>query len=279
MKLYMMIGLPGSGKTAYAETLPGFIHSWEKFKAKHSDFDDSQIRDLMDTSTEAALKAKANVVYDATNLSRKRRQHVLNIAKKLGAKTIAVLMLMPIENCIENNSSRANPVPEEEILRLARTFNVPTIPEFDDIKVVQYVIGDDDVELDFSQDNGYHAFSLMRHMQLTEYYLESDDEVLKEAAKYHDTGKAFTKSFTNAKGEPSEEAHYYGHENYGTLWYLTTRQVGEFEMEVAKYINYHMRPFVWEHSEKAKQKDIDFLGENVVKNLEILHAADLKASK
>ena len=279
MRLYMMIGLPGSGKSTFAKTLPGFIHSSDGLREKHPDLTENEIWDLMFKNTQAALKAKADVVYDATNLSRKRRQNVLNMAKKLGTKTIAVLMLTPIEDCIKNNLLRDNPVPEEEILRMAKTFNVPTIPEFDDIKVVQYTIGDDDVELDFSQDNGYHAFSLLRHMQLTEYYLESNNEVLKEAAKYHDTGKAFTKSFINAKGEPSKEAHYYGHENYGTLWYLTTRPVGEFEMEVAKYINYHMRPFVWEHSEKAKQKDIELLGEDVVKNLELLHAADLKASK
>ena len=35
MTLYMMIGLPGSGKTAYTNYLPGFVHSFEITKEKH----------------------------------------------------------------------------------------------------------------------------------------------------------------------------------------------------------------------------------------------------
>ena len=231
----------------------------------------------MEKNTRLALQAKADVVCDASNITRKRRRQMLATAKKLGAKTIAVLMLTPIDRCKER--AIKNGVSPEVIEKSARAFNMPAIPEFDDIRIVQFEIGDDDIELDFSQDNGFHAFTLLKHMQLTKEYLQSEDPVLITAAANHDVGKVFTKAFVNSKGEKTEEAHYYGHENYGAIWYLTTRKANEFDLNVAQYINYHMRPFVWDKSEKAKEKDIEDWGENFVKNLEILHTADLQASK
>lgn len=277
MRLYMMIGLPFSGKSTYAKTLPGFLHSTEKLRIKHPDLSETQIWELMEKNTRLALQAKADVVCDASNITRKRRRQMLATAKKLGAKTIAVLMLTPIDRCKER--AIKNGVSPEVIEKCARAFNMPAIPEFDDIRIVQFEIGDDDIELDFSQDNGYHAFTLLKHMQLTKEYLQSEDPVLITAAANHDVGKVFTKAFVDSKGEKTEEAHYYGHENYGAIWYLTTRKANEFDLNVAQYINYHMRPFVWDKSEKAKEKDIEDWGENFVKNLEILHAADLQASK
>lgn len=276
MRLYMIIGLPDSGKSRFADSLPGFLHSEEIFRKKHPEMTDNEIYDMMYTATEAALKAKSDVIYDAMNLSRQNRQKILKLAKTMGAETIAVLMLTPIDLCKERFSQRGNLLTEEDIDKLAASFNIPTDKEFDNIKVVQTEIGDDDIELDFSKDDGFFAFSLMRHLRLTEEYLESEDEILKKAARYHDIGKSFVPEHINEK---TGDIRYYGHENYSALWYLTTRKVDASEMEVATLINYHMRPFLWEKSEKAKNKDIIFLGEDTIKKLEILHKANLEALK
>lgn len=275
MRLYMMIGLPGSGKSRFADSLPGFLHSEERFRKKHPEMTDNEICDMMYSTTEAALKAKSDVIYDAMNLSLSARQKVLNMAKKLEAETIAVLMLAPIETCKEKCFD-SNFITEKDIDRFAASFNMPVNNEFDNIKVVQTDIGDDDLEFDFSQDNGFFAFSLIRHLELTENFIASDDKTLKEAAKFHDIGKLFTPKYNT---ESSNKIQYYGHENYGALWYLTTRKVDVFEMETAQLINYHMRPFLWEKSKNIKKKDIDLFGEDFIKKLEILHEANLKASK
>ena len=273
MTLYMMIGLPGSGKTAYTNYLPGFVHSFEITKEKHPDFTDKEIYDMMYQTTEAALKAKADVVYDAENLTRKKRQKVLKMAKGLGAKTVAVLLLTPFGIC-KRRCQRPNP--EKVVDDAAKLFNLPSIPEFDDIKVVQYIIEDDEISFDFASDNGYNVVMLMNHLQRTEELLESKDEALIEAAKFHDIGKAFT-SVYSSEPEMTSDLRFFGHENYGAYWYLTTRKVGQLEMEVAKLINYHMCPYIWDISNVARKTDTELMGEEFVEKLMILHEANKKA--
>lgn len=107
------------------------------------------------------------------------------------------------------------------------------------------------------------------------------------AAAYHDCGKFFTKKFENSKGVPTESAHYYGHENYGTYLFLLDAyqgnerwKYGGFEktLYIAQLINWHMRPFeAWGVLEEPKDADRKLLGEQMISDIINLHAADAQA--
>ena len=111
-------------------------------------------------------------------------------------------------------------------------------------------------------------------------------ERLVKLCALHDIGKLYTKEFRNYKGEPTEVAHYYGHENLGAYLYLTMELCGrcrtEKEIKEALYeaalINCHMRPLTaWRDSLTAKERDKTLFGEEFVCNIEKINAADRAA--
>ena len=109
---------------------------------------------------------------------------------------------------------------------------------------------------------------------------------MQKLLRYHDTGKLYTKEFRNYRGEPTETAHFYGHENYSAYLYLTEmccgRDVSGEEFRTILYetslINCHMRPLnVWKGSASAKEKDLKLFGKPFMEDLEAVHRADRAA--
>ena len=213
---------------------------------------------------------------------------------KIPCEKIAVLMATPYEVCLERNAQRERKVPEYVIKRMYMSFNVPFWYEgWDDINVV-YSEGAENykgwdrewVELmeDFSQDNSHHTLSLGDHCWRAVKYIDNNmpsfhpmSTELRHAAMLHDEGKVFAKSFYDAKGNPSEEAHYYSHEYCGAYNSLFYEMPCE-HLYVAQLIQWHMRPYLaWEQSEKAMQKDKKLLGETLFNDIMLLHEADLYA--
>ena len=111
-------------------------------------------------------------------------------------------------------------------------------------------------------------------------------QAVQTAAKYHDIGKLFTKRFENRRGERTQTAHFYRHENYSAYLYLTQMCCGkelskdEFEeiLYVTNLINCHMRPLnIWRNNDKAKGKDKTLFGEKFFADLVNLNKCDLAA--
>ncbi len=134
------------------------------------------------------------------------------------------------------------------------------------------------------QDNVHHEHSLGEHIKmvgdmmkqkLDEGCLKGDDQdfrkkCLLDAAYHHDIGKVFTKAFKNYKGEDTETAHFYGHENFGAYIYLTEKlclpegqapALSEDEIiYTAQLINWHMRPQnTWDKSAKKREHEKEML--------------------
>ena len=108
------------------------------------------------------------------------------------------------------------------------------------------------------------------------------DSNLLTAMLFHDCGKPFCKQFKNNKGEDTEIAHYYGHENYGAYIFISKLTFLDEDtnnlLEVANYIQWHMRLFELEHaSQKTKDKFVNMVGLNTFVNLQIMNLADISA--
>lgn len=308
-KLIFCVGIPGGGKSHWAEThkdeLNAVIHSSDAIREELGDVNDQSQNNLVFETLHKRVKDDLcngkNVIYDATNLSRKRRISFLHELEKIPCEKICVLFATPWEIALANNFARDRQVPEDVMVRMIKSFEVPSKYEgWDDIQIVWYDYKNisgfeydfhDDIEKwrSVSHSNPHHSLSIGDHMIVTynNALAKTDDFLLSLAAYMHDCGKIDVKSFVDSKGNTSEIAHFYSHENvsaYKSLFYLKDLFTSEY-MKLSDYeiiyvsllINLHMRPFVWEQSEKAKEKDRRLFGDDIIHQLEVLHECDVAA--
>ena len=204
-----------------------------------------------------------------------------------------MVVLAEPEVCRQRNQSRDRKVPEEAMDKMLRAFEAPYFYEGWDAINVTYT-GNGwrfpfDEAMEFSQDNPYHSLTLGEHLQAAESYARDHgfSATVQEAAAYHDIGKFYTKTFTNAQGEPSETAHFYGHENAGAYLYLCekaanakTREELNRVLYIASLINWHMRVMqVWKDNEKVRDRDRELIGPEMAGDLWKLFEADREAHK
>lgn len=307
---YMTVGLVASGKSTWAENnkdkLNVVIHSSDAIREEFGDINDQSKNNLVFETLHRRVKedliAGKNVIYDATNLSRKRRIHFLsNELQNIPCKKVCVLFATPYEICLKNNENRERKVPEEVLERMYKSYEAPWYSEgFDEIQLVWWDYKKEGMEFDYfkdlkqwrsiSHDNPHHALSIGNHMLVAlQYYWANMCDVSKDviqncilsmAVLMHDCGKIATKSFIDSKGNPCETAHFYNHHNSGSylsLFYL--KEIGftdENILHTSLLINLHMRQFLaWKDSDKAKEKDRKLFGDTIIKEVEVIHRCDL----
>lgn len=282
----MLIGLPGSGKSSYAQKW--YSKDKEESIILSSDsirkelYGDESIQGnpkevfyLMQTRAIDALNKGYDVCYDATNLTRKDRFQIMSKIPKF-CNTQATILWAPIEMCIENDKNRERTVGEEVIKRMVKKFEVPYYDEGFSSITKEDIFGKKNFEfrekillsLKIPHDNPHHSLSILEHSrEAYKYLLKIGYNNLAQVALFHDIGKPYTKEFLNAKGEPSEEAHYYFHQNVGAWLALGIIDLTIYD---AWLINNHMEPFF---NSKYYQK----MPEYYKKDIELLHKADLAA--
>jgi len=140
----MLIGIPGCGKSTWAkqhkDSLNAEILSSDRIREEHfGDVNDQshnvEVFDLMLKRTQEYLNSGINVIYDATNVNRRRR---VNLIKSLpeNAYTTAILFATPFVNCCGRNNLRDRKVPEDVMWKFYKTFQAPWYGEgFHDIYI------------------------------------------------------------------------------------------------------------------------------------------------
>lgn len=296
---YMLIGVPGSGKSTWAEKhkeeynysiLSSDALRIELFNDVNFQKDNAQVFNVMKKRTLENLKAGNNVCYDATNLNRKSRKGILSYIDQecKDVKKVAVVIATPMNNCVENNNNRERIVPLEVIYRMMVNFEIPSYAEgFDEIKIIRnyptmYDYNDAYLAMKgFDQKNPHHALDLMHHCEkCQEYVLQKNDilDVVPEiamAALLHDYGKLFTASWDEEKSCN----HYYNHENVGAYKLLTECRFPSWINieDVVFYINYHMLPYSMKKmSDKKREYTIKQFSKNQFKwqALNVIHEGD-----
>lgn len=291
----ILIGLPGSGKSTYARWKAeekGWVWiSSDEIRKELTGSEDNQsvnskVFETMYKHTVAALESNLNVIYDATNLSLKNRRHFIQQVKTKFLKTyfIATVFAVPYETCCTRNSERERTVPQYVIDRMLKSFAVPAQGEgFNKIEI----IGNDErgvnlqkkleIARSIPHDNPHHVLTVGQHMDKAYWEYWNSNSMhhwnIGMALQFHDIGKPFCKTFTNAKGFPTEIAHYYGHENVGA-YYILSAAPGLREQEylyVAQLVNHHMDFF---KGEKYMGKIKNLYGEKFYNDLLIIHKFD-----
>lgn len=264
-RLIVMVGLPASGKSTTAKDIIGdrddivYLSSdllrLELFGNIDDQSHNGEVFNEMAKRTKEVLKNGKHVVYDATNINRKRRRGLLQQIPK-NVEKIAIYMATPYRTVLERNQNRERIVPEKVIERMYKNMQIPIKSEGWDKIIFEYddetleddlpkqftdairagvLLGREGYELmgflttyfdEFSQiyempqDSAYHSFSVSRHIyHVYRYVLENyegeDKELMLWTALLHDIGKAECKSFVNRKGEETRYANFIGHENVG----------------------------------------------------------------
>lgn len=300
-KLVMMAGLPGSGKSTVAKKLAAsenaILHSSDDLReelfgdANNQEMNDPLFRELNKRIIGDLMKGNS-VVYDATNLSYKKRKEFLD-KLNLACFKECVLVAAPYETCLMRNSRRNRKVPENAIEKMYRSLFIPQYYEgWDRIDIVYKDDRDNENDKDYDvhkfieelkaipQDNSHHTLTIGEHCKLCMENVKEQnaDDSLVMAALLHDIGKKFTKAFKDLKGNPTDEAHYYGHQHvsaYLSLFYLRHLPVEKI-LEITNYIQWHMRPFDI-RTGKSRLKALNLFGKTFYDNLLKLHEADTKA--
>lgn len=302
---YMMVGLPGSGKSWYAEhKLPNaVIYSSDAIREELlGDVSDQSQQGLVFQTLHDCvlngLRSGLDVGYDATNINYKRRREFLQRVKALNIpnlKTVCVFLAPPYARCVERNANRDRIVPESVIARMYQSFDIPMMVEGWDmiwVEGVEPFVGGINPLLSrlaaLEHDNPHHTFTVGQHMLAAFEYFDKkyphllNDLALGRAIALHDIGKEHTKVFHNMKGEPTDIAHFYGHERVGAYdsFTYTADLPPQERLDVALLIRWHMAPFAVNHSDnpsKTERKFKGLLGEDIWNRVMIVHDCDLHA--
>lgn len=307
--LNIMIGMPGSGKTSYAKkhllTNNSVYLSSDQTRIDMYGFEDQthngEVFERMKQETVLALQNGFDVIYDATNLVRKRREALIKDIKNRvpNIEINAYLCCTPINIILERNITRAErQLPWDKLVQMIQSIEPPMYYEgFDNIYLIDGGMYNDVYDYNFlikecsgyNQDNPHHYETLEEHIKAVTkkaedlgeiLKLRNDAEILRQAARYHDFGKLYTKSFNDKKGHYV----YYGHDKVSTYLYLCHIRKQNLIDELNRVrlcdSHYQTAALILNHMEWYRREDMTpikelFNDDDLYYMLELLHEADL----
>ena len=305
--LNIMIGIPGSGKSNYAKKClindnTEYLSS-DDIRIELYGFEDQTHNDVvfetMKKRTLNALRDGKDVIYDATNLSKKRRSGIISETRKLSAQINAYLCCTPINIILERNITRQErQIPWDKLIQMIQSIEPPMYYEgFDNIYLIDGGMYNDVYDYnnllekyeDYCQFNPYHNETLSEHMIAVAKKAEElganlkndvDRNILWQAARYHDISKPYTKQFNCKKGYNT----YYGHEKVSVYMYMchVRKQQMRDSLNRVRLSNdsYKIGALILNHMEWYRREDMTpikelFNDDDLYYMLELLHEADL----
>lgn len=201
-KLYICIGVYGSGSTSYVQ---------------------SQLKDgtesivVPDIQAIKVFENDTDILYiDNDNLKRSTRVGLYNYCKHKGIEVVALCFLKPLSTLIHNYNKECRRS-ISEIIQDYKRLQVPRIGV--DCDKIEKVYGNNFNEFrhefmgNLPHDNPNHKESINQHIMMC--IQNSNTLQLKEISKYHDLGKFICKEFVS-----EHRATYHNHAFVSAMYYL-----------------------------------------------------------
>lgn len=146
-KLYILIGIPCSGKSTYSnknfKNPNTMIVSTDEIRKgltgtyRFSQETNDKVFEIAKVEIQSWLSKGYDVVFDATNTNKKYRKRFIDLGVKNNAQNIGVVFMTPLKICLKRNSIRDSErkIPEDIILKMSN-FN----PNIDDSEGFDEVI-------------------------------------------------------------------------------------------------------------------------------------------
>lgn len=210
-------------------------------------------------------------------------------------RKVAVVAATEIEIILRQNSARPRKVPENVIMRMYKTIQMPRKDEGWDSIIIEshpnnskglddYLCAAKGIE----HDNPHHSANIYEHMTLAADYVNnysgeielsiSHKEIAYLAAKYHDIAKPIVKSRILWSGKEDDHSHYYNHAEVGAYLAACCNKGSYSENlfldKIIILIQWHMATF---ERKDYMEKFEELYGSELTKCFALLHEADLAA--
>jgi predicted kinase len=135
VRLALLIGLPGSGKSTYLERLGVTGLSSDAIRKLLADDETvqtihPQVFETLRYLLRQRMMLQREVTYiDATNLTPAERHPYIAIGRAYGCEIEAVFFDVPLNVCLERNRKRPRAVPEEALRMMSAKLRIPTADE------------------------------------------------------------------------------------------------------------------------------------------------------
>lgn len=294
--LTILVGVPGSGKSTWTRQhlhKDTIVLSSDEIRKELYGYEDQthngEVFSIMNARTRDYGKRGLNVIYDATNLVRKRRVALAQEMEKFFSHINVIAFICPIDELLERNITREERhIPEDKLKSMIMSFQLPVIYEFPYNNVEYALTGQEtaleatklDNLINYTQNNKHHSEELGRHILRTMQGC-AGYPLAELAAKYHDLGKPFCKTV-------DEEGYYHfaGHAAVSSYMFISDMLIThgqewkkhEYIQSVALMIEMHDWIFNFNHDMQAMKEHYNkkYIGlkDKYWTDLEVLTKAD-----
>jgi predicted kinase len=138
----LMVGLPRSGKSTWiqehSQNAIVVSNDWireEILGTHYSKNANAIIWTIADAALRIILGQGKDAIYDGVNLTKETRKFYIDLARQYGAKIKIVLVITPLEICMERNKS-GNKLPNDVLEKMASSYERPDRTECDEMDVI-----------------------------------------------------------------------------------------------------------------------------------------------